>query len=272
MTATPTKARVRAGGFRGSEPGTVWSFGSRPFCDITVLAEGKRLPVTASDLPVAPQGASAACPHPTAALRRTVTTRRHLCALALLLPAVAMAPSSPAAPVELLNRAVLAIMRAGRTAGFEQRMRMLAPAVQAAFDLPFILARAVGPRFAAFPPEVQDALVGVFTEFTVATYVANFDEDNGERFDILAQTRRAGSDEVVQTVLVPAAGEPFKLDYVVRAQNGGWKIIDVLLNGSISRVAVQRSDFRSLLSGGDAAPLIASLRGKVSRLAAGQKD
>ena len=46
----------------------------------------------------------------------------------------------------------------------------------------------------------------------------------------------------------------------------------MLLNGSISRVAVQRSDFRALLGGGDAATLIASLRGKVARLAAGQTD
>jgi phospholipid transport system substrate-binding protein len=163
-------------------------------------------------------------------------------------------------------------MHAGRTHSFAERMQMLTPQVRAAFDLPFILAKAVGPRFAGFPPEAQESLLQVFTEFTVASYVVNFDDYNGERFDILPQTRRAGSDEVVQTLLVPASGEPLKLDYVVQQRNGGWKIIDVLLNGSISRVAVQRSDFRSLLGGGDAAPLIASLRGKVSRLAAGQKD
>ncbi len=34
---------------------------------------------------------------------------------------------------------------------------------------------------------------------------------------------------------------------------GGWRIVDVLLDGSISRVAVQRSDFRSLLGNGGAA-------------------
>jgi phospholipid transport system substrate-binding protein len=71
---------------------------------------------------------------------------------------------------------------------------------------------------------------------------------------------------------MPASGDPVKLDYVVHRDNGEWKIIDVLLNGSISRVAVQRSDFRALLSSGDAGPLIASLRSKVARLAAGQTD
>ena len=59
---------------------------------------------------------------------------------------------------------------------------------------------------------------------------------------------------------------------MVHRKGDGWKIIDVLLDGSISQVAVQRSDFCSLLGSGDAAPLIASLRAKVSKLAAGQKD
>ncbi len=202
-----------------------------------------------------------------------MTSRRRLLALVLVLPAAAgAAEAPPAAPVEILDRAILAVMRAGRTASFGQRMQMLAPAVEVAYDLPFIVARAVGPRFAGFPPRMQAELLAVFTEFTVASYVANFDDYNGERFEILPQTRSVGSDEVVQTVLEQAGGEKLKLDYVMRRQAGGWKIIDVLLNGSISRVAVQRSDFRSLLGGGDAEPLIASLRGKVLRLTAGQKD
>jgi phospholipid transport system substrate-binding protein len=44
---------------------------------------------------------------------------------------------------------------------------------------------------------------------------------------------------------------------------------DILLDGTISRVAVQRSDFTSLLSQGSATQLIASLEQKVSTLSAG---
>jgi len=43
----------------------------------------------------------------------------------------------------------------------------------------------------------------------------------------------------------------------------------VLLEGSISRVAVQRSDFRNALASGDADALIASLRRKVADLSGG---
>jgi phospholipid transport system substrate-binding protein len=59
------------------------------------------------------------------------------------------------------------------------------------------------------------------------------------------------------------------LDYVMRAEDAGWKAVDILLDGSISRVAVQRSDFRSLLRPGDASALIESLQRKVDQLSAG---
>ncbi len=176
------------------------------------------------------------------------------------------------APAEALSQGILAVMHAGRSTSFAQRMQMLTPVVQAAFDLPRILASTVGPRFTGFPPDAQAELLDVFIQFTVASYVANFDDYNGERFDILPDTRRAGGDEVVQTRLVQSNGDILRLDYVMHRGEGGWKIIDVLLNGSISRVAVQRSDFRALLGGGEAGPLIASLHGKVARLEAGQTD
>jgi phospholipid transport system substrate-binding protein len=44
---------------------------------------------------------------------------------------------------------------------------------------------------------------------------------------------------------------------------------DILLDGTISRVAVQRSDFAALLSQGNATQLIASLEQKVSTLSGG---
>jgi phospholipid transport system substrate-binding protein len=74
---------------------------------------------------------------------------------------------------------------------------------------------------------------------------------------------------IVASRLVPSGGDPVRLDYVVRPGPAGWQIVDVLLNGSISRVAVQRSDFRSLLASGSATPLIDSLRQKVVDLSDG---
>jgi phospholipid transport system substrate-binding protein len=193
-------------------------------------------------------------------------------ALAMLAPFAARAqlPAS-AGPIAALNAGLLKVMHAGREVPFTQRFDTLQPVVQSAFDLKLILGSSVGPRWASIPANLQGELLEAFTRFTVATWVSNFDSFDGEKFEILADVRKIGDDEVVQTRIVPTSGDPTRLDYVMRQTARGWRAIDILLDGSISRVAVQRSDFRGLLKGGDPTPLIAMLRKKVTELADGQK-
>jgi phospholipid transport system substrate-binding protein len=204
-------------------------------------------------------------------------TRRHLLmlGLALLAPCGALggarADDAAMAPIVALDAGLQQVMRAGRATPFADRARTLAPLVDAAFDLPLILKNSVGPRWAGLSAAAQADLLDAFTRFTIATWVANFDTFDGERFEILPQTRRVGNDEVVETRIVPASGEPTRLDYVMRRSDGDdgpWKAVDILFNGTISRVAVQRSDFRAMLGNGDATRLIASLRDKAATLAA----
>ena len=74
---------------------------------------------------------------------------------------------------------------------------------------------------------------------------------------------------VVPTLLKPARGDSTHIDYVMRRGPNGWRVVDVLLNGSISQNAVKRSDFRSLVTATSAQPLIDSLQRKVAELSGG---
>jgi phospholipid transport system substrate-binding protein len=49
----------------------------------------------------------------------------------------------------------------------------------------------------------------------------------------------------------------------------GWKAVDVLEDGTISQVAVQRSDFRQILQSGGAPALVVSLQQKTRELSSG---
>jgi phospholipid transport system substrate-binding protein len=204
-------------------------------------------------------------------------TRRTLLSLVAAARWVTDAPlavaemGGPATAIGTLNEALLRLMHAGRTTPFAERAGILTPAIQGAFDLRQILQTSVGLRWSSFTPEQQADLLAVFTRYTVASYVANFDSFSGERFEILPRTRAVGQDQIVQTKIVPASGEATPIDYVMRSTDAGWKAIDVLLDGSISRVAVQRSDFRSLLAGGTPERLIASLRSKSESLESGAR-
>ncbi len=168
----------------------------------------------------------------------------------LPLPVMAQVPAAAVvAAIVALDNALIGVMKAGRATPFSQRAATLAPVIQRSFALDAILRASVGPRFASLSPADQSALLVAFTNYTVASYAANFDSYSGERFTVSPQTRAVGAEQVVQTQLVPARGEPTRLDYVMRQGPAGWQAVDVLVDGSISRVAVQRSDFRACWRG-----------------------
>jgi phospholipid transport system substrate-binding protein len=172
-------------------------------------------------------------------------------------------------PIAALNAGLLAAMHAGQATPYDQRYAALAPIVQKSFDLDTILVTSVGPKWQAFTPDQQAQLKSEFVKFTVASYLANFNSFSGESFDITPDTRPIGAEQVVETKIAPAKGDPSRIDYVMRQEDSGWRAVDVLLDGSISRVAVQRSDFRHLVESGPE-PLIQSLQKKTATLAAGK--
>jgi phospholipid transport system substrate-binding protein len=173
-----------------------------------------------------------------------------------------------AAPLRALYTGLEAAMRAGSKTPFPQRFDALAPAVDRAFDLETILKVSVGLRWDTMGSDTRTSLLKTFRRFTIATYVANFDKYDGQRFQILPNVRASGADRIVATEIVNG-DQHTRLDYVMRNEQGSWRAVDVLLEGTISRVAVQRSDFRKILTSGDADALIASLRRKIADLSDG---
>jgi phospholipid transport system substrate-binding protein len=171
-------------------------------------------------------------------------------------------------PLRELYAALDRAMRAGPKTPFAQRFEALAPVVDRVFDLETVLKVSIGLRWDGLDAESRGRLLGVYRRFTIATYVANFGRYDGERFLILPGSRDAGSDRIVGTEII-TGGDHLRVDYVMRDDGATWRAVDVLLEGSISRVAVQRSDFRKILTGGDADALITSLRRKIVDLSDG---
>jgi phospholipid transport system substrate-binding protein len=201
--------------------------------------------------------------------RRALLPSLVAAALIAVEPVLAQSDSDLGEPLTQLYAGLEAAMRAGRTTPFAQRFDALAPVVDHAFDLATVLKVSVGLRWDSMDPAVRTRLAHTFRRFTIASYVANFDKYSGQRFQVLPGSRDQGSDRIVRTEVVSADGARVRLDYVMRDDAGTWKVVDVLLDGSISRVAVQRSDFRRILAGGDADALIDSLRQKIVDLSNG---
>jgi phospholipid transport system substrate-binding protein len=201
--------------------------------------------------------------------------RRWLLAGSFLLPLLTSrgAAQNAPGPTDTLREfyaALLEIMKEGKFTPFKQRYDQLAPAVDAAFDLNTILQTSVGPGWDQIAPDQHAALLDAIRRYTIDSYVSNFDSFSGQRFEVVPEPRMLPSGEqVVSTQIIPASGDAHQLDYVMRRSDGSWKVVDVLADGTISRVATQRSDFRRLLMQGGAHALLESLQRKARDLEAG---
>lgn len=180
------------------------------------------------------------------------------------------ATSDPRRPIAEFQAALLAVMKAGRSTPFSQRCAMLKPALERSFDMPSVLKLTVGPRWNSLGSTEQSRLLQTFLDYSVASWVAPFDSYAGQTFRFRGTDRRITDDScVVGTELVSASNEAHRLDFVVRLGGTGWRAVDVLADGTISRIAILRSDFRALLNDGTGAALAGALEKKTTDLASG---
>lgn len=198
--------------------------------------------------------------------RRAVLSAALLCFA--IAPLAAHAESAAIAPIERLYDALLGVMKLGTAEPFEQRYTQLAPTIEAVFDMSAILQTSVGLGWSQLSADEHAALLTAFRRYTIATYVSSFNQFDGQRFEVAPTTRALpNDDQMVSSRIIPVSGDSHELDYVMRQGPAGWRAVDVLAEGAISRVAVQRSDFRGVLSQAGAPALVTSLERKVIDMA-----
>ena len=77
---------------------------------------------------------------------------------------------------------------------------------------------------------------------------------------------------VVESRLLRPEDEPIALNYVMREQDGAWRIVDVLLDGKFSELARQKSEFSAVLRKGGVPDLVTLLQDKIADLEAGARS
>ena len=166
-------------------------------------------------------------------------------AAGLTTPASA-AVANPDEAVRSFYGVLLGNMQQGRMLGESGRYAKLAPVVDRTFDIPLMTRLAVGSAWAPLPPAEQQRLQAAFAHYVTATYADQFDSYSGQQMQVIGE-RQAGDNIMVQTKIVKSNGETTKLDYLMRPDHGAWQISDVYLDGTISQLAVHRSEFYSIL-------------------------
>jgi len=162
-------------------------------------------------------------------------------------------------------RVLLNTMRDGRSLGQSGRYARLVPIVNRTFDLAFMARLAVGSSWATLAPAQQQRLTEAFGSYVSATYADRFDTYTGEQLEVTGE-QPYGSDVMVHTKIVKSNGETLILNYLMRQNRGDWQISDVYLDGTISQLAVQRSEFNSILRREGVDGLVMALNRKVDLL------
>ncbi|MBC7951214.1 MAG: ABC transporter substrate-binding protein [Rhodospirillaceae bacterium] len=157
----------------------------------------------------------------------------------------------PAQIIEHFYARLLEAMKSGMD--FQGRFDALAPVVDQTFDLAGMTRLAVGPRL---PPEDFDHVVAAFRRYTITNYARQFGSWEGERFETGTPAPAHGGGQLVPSRIIPATGESARLTYLMKQQDGGWRVADVLLDGTISQLAVRRSEFQSVLKQSGAEGLV----------------
>ena len=187
-----------------------------------------------------------------------------LVAFGLFTPGWAAAPD-PQDQVRGFYSVLLGTMRDGRMLGESGRYARLAPAVDRTFDIPTMTRLAIGPAWGTLSPAQQQQLLAAFAHYIAATYADRFDSYSGEELQVTGE-RPNGTEVMVQTKIAKSNGEATRLDYLMRQDQGFWRISDVYLDGTISQLAVHRSEFHSILQREGVDGLVTALNRKVDLL------
>jgi phospholipid transport system substrate-binding protein len=187
--------------------------------------------------------------------------------------ALAAAPASPPVQVvEKLHAALLEVMKDAEDLGYQGRYDKLAPVLKETYDTAFMAEKSVGRHWKLASPEDQTKLVETFSRFMIANYAGRFDGHSGEKFEVVGEEPSAQDTVLVRTRLVQPQGEVVQLNYRLRSANGSWKIIDVYLNGTVSELALRRSEYASLIKREGWNAVIAALDQRIQGFATAPAD
>lgn len=178
----------------------------------------------------------------------------------------ARAAQAPADVVGVLHDALINVMRDADKLGVRGRYDKIKPTLSKVYDFEAMTRLATGSAWTGAEPAQQAALTEAFSRFSIATYAERFKGFSGERFETLGERPGPRNTVIVDTKLIRPNDPAVALSYVLQDRGGSWCIIDVIVEGSISELAVRRSEYAQILRQGGAEKLVGVLNGKADEM------
>lgn len=181
-------------------------------------------------------------------------------------PAAATSPAPPEVTIETFHAGLLDIMKHAKELGIQGRIEKMTPLMSSTFDLEFMASKTIGRHWRKLSDEDKKIWVALFKRFTCANYAGRFTGFTGEEFVTIGVEDAPRGTHVVLTKIIVPGDEDVHLNYRVIERDGVWKVIDVFLNGTVSELALRRSEYSSALKRDGFASLLDSVEEKIEDL------
>jgi len=145
------------------------------------------------------------------------------------------------------------------------RFDALAPAMDEAFDFETMTKTIIGRRWAKADQATQSELLAAFRQVSIAIYADQFADLEHGKF-VVSGTRDGPRGLKLVDSNLKASEENVPLVYVLRKKDCAWRIIDVLLDGGISELAVRASEYSTILKTSGPKGLVKSLNNQTNTL------
>jgi phospholipid transport system substrate-binding protein len=173
----------------------------------------------------------------------------------------AAAAADPAAVIISLGNHALEVL--GSNVDPKLRVARFRQLFSEDFDVPGIARFVLGRYWRVATEPQQQEFVKLLADYIALAYSNRLAEYSGETLHVTG-TRPAPDGSVVSSEIVrPNGAPPAKVDWVLTAHDGAYKISDVVVEG-VSMAVTQRSEFASVIqrNGGQVQGLITALRQK----------
>ena len=171
--------------------------------------------------------------------------------------------------IDELHAQLLDVMKNAVSLGYTGREQRLRTVIPEYYDVGFMASKSLGPHWNTLGADDRSRYVETFGRFMVANYAGRFDGWSGQSFETLGQDSAPRDTTVVKSRLIDPQGENVALNYRMHQIDGKWKVIDVFLNGTVSELALRRSEFVSIVQRDGIDGLVNTLDAKIAKLAAG---
>lgn len=178
------------------------------------------------------------------------------------IPVAAQAQTTPAGQFvqDLGNKAIAQLTGKGVPEAEEQaRFRNL---LNQYFDVTAIGRFTAGRgAWASATPAQQKEFLTLYEVQVSNAYAKRFQDYSGETFKVTKEQKDSDSDTVVTSEISRPSGAPITVQWRVRAENGGFKIADVVIEG-ISMAVTDEQQFQAVIQrgGGNLQALIDALK------------